>query len=327
MFTRFIRNTRIYVLLLSCFFGALYSDDSAGVPEAPWLSGPLIAPAEEAVPWGNVELEMYVFANVVSGTYTSDWKTKSTPNFYSLNPQLYVYVGVLPFMDIQLVPQFFSNWCEDSYSTQFGDLSVAIDIQLIDPWAHKWFPGIKFSVAEKFPSGKYQNGGPHMHRTDLVGGGSYQTSINLLFYKVLHIIDHHFLSQILSFSYSKESSVYVHGFNVYGGGYGTSGRVYPGDTTQIIYSFEFTFDKHWAFAMDNVYTHVNKTPFKGRGGYTDEGTLASVSFPSSEQFSLAPAIEYNLNATYSAIGGVYFSVLGRNALKFLSGVVAFEFNY
>ncbi|MES2122546.1 MAG: hypothetical protein V4492_07205, partial [Chlamydiota bacterium] len=76
-----------------------------------------------------------------------------------------------------------------------------------------------------------------------------------------------------------------------------------------------------ALALDIQYQHNNKTRFSGHKGRT-RGVRNVVGGPSSEQFSLAPAFEYNFTYNVGLIAGCWFTVAGRNALEFASGVVA-----
>ncbi len=69
--------------------------------------------------------------------------------------------------------------------------------------------------------------------------------------------------------------------------------------------------------MDFYYQHNNKNRFSG----TPSATAIR---PSSESFSLAPALEYNWSANIGLIGGVWFTVGGRNTSRFVSGVLAFN---
>ena len=67
---------------------------------------------------------------------------------------------------------------------------------------------------------------------------------------------------------------------------------------------------------DFQYQHSNKNRFSGK-----KGGSAPIA-PSSEQISMAPALEYNFNANVGIIGGAWFSVAGRNSTQFISWVLA-----
>jgi hypothetical protein len=47
--------------------------------------------------------------------------------------------------------------------------------------------------------------------------------------------------------------------------------------------------------------------------------------PSSSQYSLAPAIEYNWSQNIGLIGGVWFTVAGQNISQFNSIVIALNY--
>ncbi len=47
--------------------------------------------------------------------------------------------------------------------------------------------------------------------------------------------------------------------------------------------------------------------------------------PTSAQFSIAPAIEYNWNANIGIIFGSWFTLAGKNSTQFTSGVFAFNY--
>lgn len=72
---------------------------------------------------------------------------------------------------------------------------------------------------------------------------------------------------------------------------------------------------------------MNKSPFSGRKGVDKQGNPASVGLPSSEQFSFAPAIEYNFTENFGIITGVWLSAFGRNSPRFRTGIVNIDYNY
>lgn len=297
-------------------------------PPTPWLTGPLIAPVGQVVPYGEFEIESYTYFTTNTGTYNKDWNSVSAKhNFFSLNQQVVCFFGLTSWMDINIVPQFFYNHTAGQNAVIFGDLQAAFDFQFLDPAATPYFPGIKFIVRETFPTGPFQRLNHNKLLTDQSGAGTFATTFDLVLYKVYHLWDHHFLSTTYSAAYTVNNPVHVHGFNTYGGGFGTQGRVLPGNILQAIVSFEFTLSQNWVFAIDNVYTHTNATHFYGVLGTTAEGVSASVGGPSSEQFSFAPAIEYNFSANLGIAAGCWFTAWGRNSTEFRSGVVNIDYTY
>jgi len=297
-------------------------------PPTAWLTGPLIAPVGAVVPYGNFNIETYVYSTTNTGTYNSNWHAVSAAHdTFSLNPQFSCFFGLTPWMDINIVPQFYYNTTNGAHSWDFGDLAVALDFQLLDPNYTPYFPGIKFTIKEMFPTGPFQNLNPNKYMTDQSGAGTFGTTFNLVLYKVYHLTGEHFLSTTYSAAYTVTTPVNVHGFNTYGGGYGTNGYALPGDTFEAIISFELTLSQNWALALDNVYIHVDRTQFFGTSGTTATGALATVGTPSSEQISFAPAIEYNFSSNLGIIAGCWFTAWGRNSTEFISGVVNFTYTY
>ncbi len=293
----------------------------------PWLTGSLIAPRGVAVPFKDFEIDSYVYFFTFSGSYNDHWKESSYPNFYSLNPQWLCYFGLTPWMDITVVPQFFYNTTEGQSFCGFGDFSAGLDFQLYPDDAKFWFPGIKFSVIEIFPTGKFDHLSANKLETDITGAGSFATLLSLILYKAYHISGTHFFSLNLSGQYSISSPVNVHGLNVYGGGEGTDGKVIPGNILTGICSFEYSLNRNWALALDTVWIHVDEFQFFGDPGLTDSGEPATVDGPSSEQLSFAPAFEYNFSENLGIIAGCWFTVLGRNIDVFQSATMNLYYYY
>lgn len=296
-------------------------------PGGPWFTSSLIAPRGTAQTLSPFELNSYVFFTVYSGNYNEDWKRESTPNFYSFNPQWLAYIRLTEWMDLNLIPQISVNWTEGQKAIGFNDFIAALDIQLYPADAEGWFPGVKITVKEQFPTGKYQNLTPRKLFTDQTGYGSFITYFDLVFYKQYHLSGSHYMTVNLSGEYGIPSSVHVRNLNAYGGGEGCRGTVRPGNSFLAIASFEFNFTQNWAFALDNVWTVSNSDHFRGNPGLDDEGNEFPIGNPSSANLSFTPAIEYNVTETMGLIVGCWFSVLGRNSSEFQSASMNFYFDY
>lgn len=302
------------------------SETPAGKLQTPWFTGSLIALNGTAVPYGHFEIEPYLIYAVRTGEYERHWNAHSQDNFYSMSSQTLAFFGLTPWMDIQIVPQFFWNRTKNQGSVGIGDLPLGFDFQVY-PADAGWFPGIKFSVIETFPTGKYQYLDPHKLGTDSMGTGSFQTQLAVVLYRIYHLAAAHYMSMTISGQYTINTPVEVHGFNTYGGGHGTHGCVLPGNQLQGIFSFEVNFTHNWAFAMDTVYTHLDRSIFFGHRGKDRTGGPATVGDHSSEQLSFAPAIEYNFSESMGLIAGVWLTAAGRNSEQFRTAMIAFDYNY
>ncbi|HSX11596.1 MAG TPA: hypothetical protein VLF94_07780 [Chlamydiales bacterium] len=286
--------------------------------QSPWLTGPLIAPTGTAVPYGDVMVKSYLYVTTNTG---------SEENFYTINAQVLCFFGLTPWCDLNVIPQVIYNTTSHQHSVHSGDLTVGLDFQLMAADFTPYFPGIKFAVREVLPTGNFQRFSPRKLGTDQTGGGTFATQLDLVLYKVFHLSGLHWLSTTFSTQYTINTPVDVHGFNAYGGGFGANGTALPGNSFQGIVSFELSLNQNWVLALDNVYTQTNATPFFGIPGIAFTHTFADVGKPSSEQFSFAPAIEYNLSSHFGIIAGCWFSAWGRNRAPFRSGVVNFDYVY
>ncbi len=293
-----------------------------------WLTGSLIVPQETVVPYGDFLVDSYIFCTTNTGIYNKHWNAVATPqNFFSLNTQVWFFLGITPWMDINIQPQFFYNTTSNQHSVSFADLPVGLDFQVIEKDAHEYFPSLKLSVGETFPTGPFENLNPTKLKTDQSGLGTFGTNLGLIFYKVYHLKQYHFLSTTYSLAYTVNTPVGVRGFNAYGGGHGTNGKVLPGNIFEAIIGFEITLTQNWAVAFDNVYTHTESTPFFGKVGKDASGNPAVMGFSSSEQISFAPSIEYNFSDSLGINAGFWFTAWGRNSTEFRSGVFNVTYTY
>ncbi len=283
----------------------------------PWFTGPLFAPSGHTIPQGQWNFEPYIYFTALTGSYDKNWHPHSTPHFYITNLQLYTQVGLTPWLDFQITPQFFYNEKQGAHSFCFGDMPIGFDIQIYEDSPEYWYPAIKMSLTTTIPFGKYQHFNPKKNGTEASGTGSWLPTASIVFSHQFNPFPDHFFVPRIAFAYTVPYCVYIKGYNVYGGGKGTRGKVYPGNNFSIDFGFEYNFTQKWVLATDVIYNQSNKTRFSGKPGNPEfHGS------PSSEQFSLAPALEYNWSANIGLIGGVWFSVAGRNAKQLVSGILA-----
>ena len=295
-------------------------------PMKPWLTGSLIAPVGFVIPRGHFDVRSFVFTGVENGVYDNSWSIHGRHNFYTFNPQVVAIFGLLKWMDLQISPQFFWNSTHGHNAIHIGDLPIALDFQLY-PVNKSWFPGVKFTLQETFPIGRYKNFNPKTFNIERSGTGSFATDINLLFYKVYHIRDDFFVSTTLSLAYTINTPVHLFGFNSYGGGYGTHGRLLPGNIFTALFAFEYTFDQNWVFAMDTIYTRTQETHFSGSHGTTSSGKTAPIVHRSQDLFSFSPSVEYNFSEHFGICFGGYFSAFGRNTKVFRNGAFNLAYAY
>lgn len=298
---------------------------TAQVPKTEWdayFTGPLLAPAGTVMPKGSYDIQPYFFYTANNGRYDSHWHAHKTPNIYSVTTAVFLNVGLMNRVDFGILLPVNYNYGQGEKDVGMGDINAFLGFQLLEEGESLWAPWVKLAVVGVFPSGRFQQFNAQKPFVGSHGDGAWGGGLDLIFYKLLHIKDENFLSLNLSITYTLFSRVFVEGFNTYGGGFGTRGRIDPGASLVGSFSFEYSFNRYWAFAMDTIYYHIEADTFRGCPGWIAPGLPATTGEPSSEQVTLSPALEYNFNQNFGIIGGVWFTIAGRNIGRFTSGVVS-----
>lgn len=322
-----------FLLFIFLTSSSLFSIDKVLYPdaefpvEAPWLTGPLLAPSSVTVPPGSFNIEPYVYLTAYTGNYNQDWKAIRSNTFWTDSFQMPIQAGVLSWMDVQISPGFAWNYTEHKANWVVQDLPVIIDIQLYDNefMPDNWMPSVKLVLREICPIGKYDRLDPDQLGTDAGGLGSWVTGVGVVFGKLTHLRGVHFLNTRLTIQYNLPSAVQLRGLNFYGGGQGARVKYFPGQNFFIDLGMEYTLAQRWALAIDLVAAYAAKPHFSGFPGLNPDGSLASFPTVSKVQYSIAPAIEYNWSANWGVIGGAWLTVAGRNSPQFISAVLALNY--
>lgn len=318
------------LLLLLLPFSLFAKPDEPSIEDAmlsPWFTGPLLVPAAECNPKGDASWQPYLFVTNNFGEYDSHWQPQNTPNTWNVIPFVDVTYGLSSFMDIEATASFVYNYSQGSSAVRFTDWSLILGFQGLRDTLGTWEPNLRITLQQVFPFGQYDHLNPKKHGTDGSGSGAYQTAINFTFDKTfLYATDKYFRIR-WSLGYFFPVPVHIQGLSVYGGAPGTDGKVFPGQTFLGYLSGEVQITQHWAFACDSEYLIKRHDRFSGKPGTGGDGEKASVGNPFSVQISMAPAIEYSFSENFGLIGGVWFSVAGKNASRFFGGVFSVVINY
>ncbi len=302
----------------------------------PFFTGPVVAPSPNVLQAGSYNVEPYLIFSAFQGAYDSDWTFQAQPTLLTFNPSVVAYIGLTSFMDLQVFPSFVYQKRSGVHDFGFNDLPIALDVQLYNSPPNTPVPSFKLVLMETFPTGRYNNLDPNKLATDSTGLGSYQTSIGLIFGQLHHLGSEHWLSYRLYSLYTIPSAVHVEGFNSYGGGFDTDGRVIPGQSLFLDLGLELALSTHVALALDATAQFWHRDHFSGNTGMAPSEVFtanplrstssARVGAQSAAQFTLAPAIEYNWNEMWGIILGAWFTVAGRNTPQYVSGVFALNIN-
>lgn len=316
-------------LICSSYLSAKAHHQQTETQAVCWNTGPLLCPAFQLCAKGTYNVEPYMYVNSIYGTYNDEWKESSQDYIVQAYSYNLIQLGLSDYFNVSFSPQFFYQSYNDYSVANIGDLPLQAYIGLVKDEPDSKVPGMLLGIKTTVPLGRYKNLSPDGAVADAIGGGSWRPTINYAVGKQISLGGTRFLIVRSYFAYQFINSFKVQGFHAYGGGYKTKGTMKMGAQYTFTASFEYTFSRHGAFAFDFNYQHNNKMTFKGTGGFTDidDQIIAASNVPSSDQFSIAPAFEYNFNANVGIIAGVWFSIAGRNAEAFFSPTFALNMEY
>jgi hypothetical protein len=281
----------------------------------PWFTGPLLAPAGKTIPAGHVNFEPYGF---FSGYPQGFRNVEVTP---------VLSVGIMDFLDLQTSLPYDYNWDKRQHGNGIGDYSLALGIQVLRQKENSWLPDLRLVLQEVFPTGRFENLTLSKLSADQTGIGAYQTFVGLNFQRLTQFANEHYLRTRLSLVTARSSHVTVHGVNAFGGNPLTEGRIKLGSSYSVDLAIEYTLTQNWVPVFEVLYAHSPASNFEGNPGFTPGGTVSSIGGKSSNQASLAPALEYNFNSSLGVIGGVWFSITGPHPAKFVTGTVAVNYYF
>lgn len=289
----------------------------------PLYAGTLLAFFATNVDPGHLAIQPYLFVTRQPGSYDKNWAYQPQPATNKLSALVLAETGITSFMDLTLQVNESYDRFEHQHFFLYQDTQTFLGFQLARDQKESWTPDFRLLLGESFPTGKYKNLNPNYQLSDSSGSGSYQTSVVLVSRKIFYAIPNHPFNINLNLEYILSSKAHVQGYNVYGGDASTRGKVRVGNQFLTNIALEYSFTRNWVVGLDMRYLHQNKSVFKGN---TKEGS-ASVGTPSSEQFSIAPCIEYNYNANLGVIAGAWFTVAGRNSQSMRSGVLSAFYSF
>ncbi|MBA2652900.1 MAG: hypothetical protein H0U73_11615 [Tatlockia sp.] len=286
---------------------------------SPWFTGPLLAPAGRTIPPGHFNFEPY-------GFYTEYAKP---PSFRNIETTPILSAGITNFLDVQALMPFDYSWIksQQTHGGGIGDFNIGLGLQALRQKAGTWYPDLRILLQEVIPTGRFENLNPLKQGTDQTGSGSYQTVVSFNFQKLYTFENEHYIRSRLSLSNTIARPVFVEGLNTYGGNPFTEGTVRPGKSYAVDLASEYTLTQHWVLVMEGLYVHNNSTTFQGNPGVLADGTIGSVGGPHSDVASLAPAVEYNFSSNLGIIGGVWFTVTGPRAEKFIATTIAVNYYF
>ncbi len=284
----------------------------------PLYAGTLLAfYAQNAEP-GRLSVEPYLFAFRRYGFYTENWGSPHKKHSTQLDLLVSLETGITKNIDITLDVNGAYSHFNKQHSWLYGDTTAFLGFQILHDQKQTATPDFRILIGETLPTGKYEHLNPDKNGSDILGSGTYATSLTIVLAKTCHFSPKHPVNFNLNLYYVVSSLAKVHGFNCYGGAFDTRGKVKPGDQFITNVAIQYSIDRNWVIGTDIHYFHQNRSSFSGKKGTLPDHTSPYVGLPSSEQFSLAPCVEYSWSEDFSCTLGPWFTVAGRNSLQFMS---------
>lgn len=319
----------IALTLAQAAAGVLAADASRQSLGDALFTGPLVAPNATSLPQGHWDVEPYVLDSIQHGRYDNNWNSRNTPNSHAIRSVSLLEYGLTDRLLVALLPQFGYNVVEhgsDSQGVRLGDTKLRFQYMLHAFQEGSWLPTTALAFSEVFPTGKYDGLGNHP--ANGLGSGLLTSTFGLFSQDYFWMPNGRILRSRLDLTYTiPDEKASVNGVSVYGTGPGFNGTIDTGNTFSADLAFEYSMTRHWAPAMDIVYSHSGGASV--RGVQASNGLVTSVSSSSnaSEAVDVAPAIEYNWNSHYGVIVGADVVVAGRNTADAVTPQAALNIYY
>lgn len=293
------------------------------------FTGPLNAANATSLPAGHWNIEPYVLDSIQYAQFDNDWNSSNTQNSHAYRSVTLLEYGFTDRLTIALLPSFGYNDTDggsSSHGVQLGDMTLRMQYMIHQFQEGSWLPTVGLSYAQGFPIGKYDGLGDHP--ADGLGSGVLTSTFGLFTQDYFWLPNGRILRARLNFTYTMaDADASVAGVSVYGTGPGFNGQIETGNTFSTDLAFEYSLTRHWAPAIDIVYSHSDGSSTRGTQALNGVTTALRSRSGSSESISVAPAIEYNWNSHYGLIAGADVVVAGRNTAKTVTPQAALNIYY
>lgn len=303
----------------------------------PYYAGPLVSLTATPIPVSKISSVTFIPFECIMGYFDHSHERQKVNHWLTaFKPYSSIETGITDWMDMRFD---FATYYAQKKNTTFidsrnrahydhavylGDMAFYLQVQFLQQKRHTWVPSMLFFLKETFPTGKYDRLSPKKFHVDASGEGLYQSTFSLNIEKVVFWFPYHPINFIWNAGFTLASRAYVHGFHIWGGGYGTKGHIKPADLLYQwfgFFSIEYSFNQKWVLNGEVLYYNYSHTKFRGTPGFTREHTLASNTLPSRENIDLTATLEYSFNDYYAVMLGATYTVWGKNIRQNVQGVL------
>jgi len=311
----------IAILVLCATCGTAVADQAQTSAEGrqavqdAWWTGPLLASPGAAMPQGHLVVETYLFDAIVQARYDDSGARRAVPRTDGFQSQTYFFYGLTDTVTLGLGARFAYEQPSQGRSGSrigVGDTTVRAQYQLAEWRAERWLPTISMMLAETLPTGKFDRLGDRP--SDGHGAGAHTATLALFSQRPFWLPTGRILRVRLNLSWSRSDRVEIQDVSVYGTRSGFRGQAALGANFEADLAAEYSLSHQWVLALDLDYLHGASTTVRGSYPPAQGGPAIVVTdnSGSSQLLSVAPAVEYNWNASVGVIAGVIVPVSGRN---------------
>ncbi|MCH9613941.1 MAG: hypothetical protein SP1CHLAM54_09500 [Chlamydiia bacterium] len=279
----------------------------------PIFSGTLLSEYSRNTPPGKVEVEPFLFLKGLYGAYDASWKKVDRKTEFAVQWLQEIEVGISRHFDFTLMMNAFVSWIGGQKSVRWGDMQTWLGIQVYEDKKGSWMPDVRVIVGEKWPTGRHDRLDPDKLQADASGSGAFETVLMGVLGKIWRPSWSRPWKSTVNVWYFFPMKTTIHGSSIYGGVPGGRSVVRPGKFYGADLGLEYSLIGNWELIGDLRYEHEDATVVLS-------GVKKGVGEGSSEQFSFAPGFAYNFDDSFSVYAGVWWSLAGRNAEAFASGV-------
>lgn len=294
--------------------------------EKPWFTGAILSGSAATAELGETIVEPRLQIYKDYGRYDGDCNLEKyqTPSTL-INPVIKFYYGFAKNWDLGFNFSMYQTFYGSKNYLGFGDTFVTLRHILSDET--QVAPQVAMAFQVGLPTGNYHYFDPVFSTMDGTGAGAYMGTLSLRLEKNILMPRKKWMRIRYETSYTLSTEVQIKGRSVYNTTNSANGRVKPGNAFLSALSAEVQLTQNWVFAATALYSHVDETPFTGYPGDQNKMLGIKGGKPSSEQISLAPALEYNFSEKFGMIAGVWFTCFGRHSSAFYTEVLNFNYRF
>lgn len=288
------------------------------------FTGPLITPNASALPQRLVLIEPYFFYTESHANYDAQGDRRDDrPGAHQWMMLVPVTFGVLPRFNIQLTGGTAYNVSGRYHSdgANLADTTLTFQYMFVAPKGDGTGPAVSASYAHVFPSGKYNSLGNNP--LNATGTGASVDRLALFAQQLFWLDNGHPLRVRAQLAWSPAPArIYLDGTSAHGTAQVFQGWVRPGAALGATAAVEYGLDQHWVLAADLTWDHQRSGTLRGVDGWPDGNRNVDQRKPVSWSYSIAPAVEYNINGNLGIIAGAQITLAGHRSAAYVTPQVA-----